>query len=187
MPHSPAPPVASHELPPLPEPEMTTPVVFGCDGRWWSEHQMRAFLAAAHQQPAALSAEPQAGNLTGSKWHHKSNPFDLYTVLHEGKLQTAEPAPDMTEVVVYAGPTGVWVRPTAEFLDGRFHGAGKTTPATGMAEPEDQPQEQPLCPFCKERHAHCDSPGAIITGTTGCPKMPPSRGVPGTYGGQSNG
>ena len=25
------------------------------------------------------------------------------------------------------------------------------------------------CPFCHKDHEHCDSPGAILTRTTGCP------------------
>lgn len=58
-------------------------------------------------------------------WHHKSNPFDLYTLVAKAKLQTGQPANDMAEVLVYAGPTGVWVRPTEEFMDGRFHEANR--------------------------------------------------------------
>lgn len=78
---------------------------------------MTAVCAAIQQAAGAVPEGMHKG------WHHKSNPFDLYTVLAVGKLQTAEPAGDMAEVVVYRGPTGVWVRPKDEFLDGRFHEA----------------------------------------------------------------
>lgn len=27
------------------------------------------------------------------------------------------------------------------------------------------------CPFCEQAHDHCDSPGAIVTGTTGCERV----------------
>lgn len=44
-----------------------------------------------------------------------------YSVLEEGKLQTAEPVGDMTDVVIYRSTSGgIWVRPTDEFYDGRF-------------------------------------------------------------------
>lgn len=47
-------------LPPLPEPEMTTPITFGCDGRWWSEHQVRDYGVACRAASVAPSLEGAA-------------------------------------------------------------------------------------------------------------------------------
>lgn len=50
-----------------------------------------------------------------SRWRHRKG--GLYTVLHHGFIEA-----DETPCIVYRpdGADAVWVRPTAEFLDGRF-------------------------------------------------------------------
>lgn len=47
----------NYELPPMPEPGHTTPVQFGCDGRWHSDEAMRAYALAVARDVMRMSAE----------------------------------------------------------------------------------------------------------------------------------
>jgi hypothetical protein len=50
-----------------------------------------------------------------------------YTVLGRAVLKTKQPVSDEQELIVYVGADGrLWVRPLAEFYDGRFEKLGES-------------------------------------------------------------
>jgi R67 dihydrofolate reductase len=52
-----------------------------------------------------------------------------YKLIGHAKLQTENPLPDMSEVVVYQGDLGdIWVRDKEEFFDGRFELLNEPSP-----------------------------------------------------------
>jgi hypothetical protein len=56
-------------------------------------------------------------------WRHKKR-GTVYEVLGSATMQTEDWGHDNASVVVYRGEDGMlWVRPTAEFMDGRFEAA----------------------------------------------------------------
>lgn len=54
------------------------------------------------------------------RWRDKKR-GTYYTEVGLAALQTAEPIPDGTALIVYRGDDGLlWARPSTEFKDGRF-------------------------------------------------------------------
>ncbi|WP_210244019.1 DUF1653 domain-containing protein [Candidatus Tokpelaia sp.] len=91
-------------------------------------------------------------NLTAAgRWRHKKRDSE-YRIVCLATMQTADNALDEAEVVVYVdAEKRVWVRPLAEFLDGRFDFIPDHLPATGnmVAVPKKTPRaalEQVLSP-----------------------------------------
>jgi hypothetical protein len=61
------------------------------------------------------STDPQA-----TKWRHKKR-GTIYTEIGRGQFQCEGSSLDYEEVVIYESERGqLWVRPVAEFDDGRF-------------------------------------------------------------------
>ena len=79
--------------------------------------------AAAPAAPAAAPAQP--------RWRHKRT-GGTYVEVHRGHLQASDDL-DMAPVVVYRSEADgrVWVRPVAEFEDGRFERISGAAPGTG--------------------------------------------------------
>jgi hypothetical protein len=74
----------------------------------------------------------------GRRWRHVTSGMSV-TEIGRGRMQTAEPIGDMTPVVIYRHPGDhgggtYWVRPVAEFEDGRF-----VEPPPPLAETEGKP------------------------------------------------
>lgn len=69
-----------------------------------------------------LDAARTEGPVDGWKpTHRHKKRGSTYRVIGQAVLQTAEPAPDGAHMIVYQDEKGlVWVRPSAEFYDGRF-------------------------------------------------------------------
>jgi hypothetical protein len=74
-------------------------------------NRLLAKLSGANRAPAIGLREVYRHKKRGS----------CYMVLSTATLQTDTPLTDMTELVVYVAEDGrTWVRPQAEFFDGRF-------------------------------------------------------------------
>lgn len=73
--------------------------------------------------------QPPQKRLVGTLWKHKKT-GGLYTIVRAAKIEA-----DLTPAIVYEDRSGnVWVRPEAEFMDGRFEPINPAFPSNPCSE-----------------------------------------------------